>query len=131
MEGEFVRQELVGNHTKKTNSQVASKSISNKRSAIGIYYILYIPYYILPIDCLFIDLDAQMFSHNEYGPGTKDQGPRSCGGELGDPAPWALGPGPGPISVMAACMGIQGNQYANNRRYIYIYRERERDTYNG
>ena len=36
-------------------------------------------YHILPIDCLLIALDAHMFSHNGYGPGTKAQGPRSCG----------------------------------------------------
>ena len=31
----------------------------------------------LPVDCLLIALDAHMFSHNGYGPGTKAQGPRS------------------------------------------------------
>ena len=38
-------------------------------------------YYILPIDCLLIALDADMFSHNGYGPGV--------------PAQQLLGPGPG------------------------------------
>ena len=35
--------------------------------------------YILSIDCLLIALDARMFSHNVYGPGTKDQGPKAAG----------------------------------------------------
>jgi len=38
--------------------------------------------YILPTDCILIALDAHMFSHNGYGPGTKNQG-------LG-PGPWVL-----------------------------------------
>ena len=37
---------------------------------IYIYYLSYITYYILPIDCLSIALDAHMLSHNGYGPGT-------------------------------------------------------------
>ena len=45
-------------------------------------YLLYIAYRLL-IDCLFIALDAHMFSHNGYGPGTRSQGPK------------AAGPGPG------------------------------------
>ena len=38
------------------------------------YYISHITYYILPIDCLSIALDAHMLSHNGYGPGP---GPRA------------------------------------------------------
>ena len=64
--------------------------------------------YILSIDCLLIALDAHMFSHNGYGPGTKGQG--AVGQDLGDPTPWALDLGPGPISIMAAHMCIKGNQ---------------------
>ena len=71
--------------------------------------------YILLIDCLLIALDAHMFSHNGYVPGTKDKesttqvvaGP---GPGPGAAAPWALGLGPGPISVMAEHMCIKGNQ---------------------
>ena len=51
----------------------------------------------LPIDCLLIALDAHMFSHNGYGPGT-NQGPRpkSCWAGAWGPAAfgtWALVPG--------------------------------------
>ena len=59
---------------------------------IYIYYLLYIAYYILPIDCLLIALDAHMFSHNGYEPGTKDQGPKAAG--PGPGGPQLLGPGP-------------------------------------
>ena len=62
----------------------------------------------LPIDCLLIALDAHMFSHNGYVLGTKAQG--AVGRGLGDPAAWALGLGPGPISIMAEPMCIKGNQ---------------------
>ena len=37
----------------------------------------------MPIDWLLIALDAHMFNHNGYGPGTRAQGPK------------AAGPGPG------------------------------------
>ena len=43
------------------------------------YYLSYITYYVLPIDCLLIALDAHIFSHTEYGPGTKHQGPKAAG----------------------------------------------------
>ena len=32
----------------------------------------------LPDDCLLIALDAHMFSHNGYGPGTKAPGPKAA-----------------------------------------------------
>ena len=39
----------------------------------------------------------------------------------GDPkSPGALGPGPGPISVMAARTCIKGNQWAINRQYMIL-----------
>ena len=61
-----------------------------------------------------------MFSHNGYGPGTKDQGPKAdrLGGAWGPAAfgPWALGPGP--ISIMTDHMCIKGNQLSINRQYI-------------
>ena len=50
-----------------------------------VYYLLYV---------------SHMFSHNGYGPGT-DGGPA---------APWALGLGPGPISIMAQRIYIKGSQ---------------------
>ena len=68
-------------------------------------------YYISPIDCLLIVLDAHMFSHDRYGPGTKGLGPRSCVCRgLGKPAHWAWGLGPGPISSMAEDKCIKGNE---------------------
>ena len=57
------------------------------------YYSSYITYHILPIDCLLIALDAHMFSHNGYGPGTRAQGPKAAG--PGPGRPQLLGPGPG------------------------------------
>ena len=33
--------------------------------------------YIFLIDCLLVALDAHMLSHNGYGPGTTDQGPKA------------------------------------------------------
>ena len=44
---------------------------------IHTYIYIYTAHYALPIDCLLIVLDAHMFSHTGYGPGTKAQGPRS------------------------------------------------------
>ena len=67
------------------------------------YYILHITYYILPIDCLSIALDAHMLSHNGHGPGTRARCPRSVPGILGSS-------GPGPISIIAEHMGIKGNR---------------------
>ena len=49
-------------------------------------YLLYIV-----IDCLLIALDAHTFSHNGYGPETKDQGPKGAG--PGPEGPQLLGPG--------------------------------------
>ena len=73
-----------------------------------IYYLLSITYYILPIDCLLIALDAHIFSHNGYGP--KAQRAAAPGPGPGPAAPWALGLGPGPISIKAEHMCIKGNQ---------------------
>ena len=70
-------------------------------------YLLYIAY-CLPIDCLLIALDAHMLSHNGYGPETKAQ--KLLGRGLGARSFWALGLGPGPISIMAEHMCIKGNQ---------------------
>ena len=50
---------------------------------ILLFYPAYIAY-LLPIGCLLIGLGAHIFSHNEYGHGTRAQG-QQCGG-----------PGPGP-----------------------------------
>ena len=63
---------------------------------------------ILLIDCLLIALDAHMFSHNGYGP--RLRAPKLLGRDLGDRSFWALGPGPGPIPIMAEHMGIKGNR---------------------
>ena len=54
---------------------------------------IYITYYILPIDCLLIALDAHMRSHNGYGPGTRAQGPKAAGPQA--LAQQLLGPGSG------------------------------------
>ena len=61
--------------------------------------------YILPFNCLLAALDAHMFSHNGYGPGTKAQG--------------AAGPEP------------QGSALVHplHDQYIYIEREKEKDIY--
>ena len=66
--------------------------------------------YGLPIDCLLIALDANMFSHNGYGPGTRTQGPKAAG--PGPGGPQLLGPGPGSRAhnIMAEHMCIKGNQ---------------------
>ena len=45
----------------------------------------------LPTDCLMIALDAHMFSHQGYGCGTKDQGPKAGGSGAWGLA--AFGPG--------------------------------------
>ena len=42
------------------------------------------------------------------GPGTRAQ--KLLGRDLGDRSFWALGPGPGPISIMAEHMCIKGIQ---------------------
>ena len=82
-----------------------STTINYQKSLFGVHaqvsyiyifitcYILHITYYILPIDCLSIALDAHMLSHNGYGPGTRAQGPkRARPGTRPGPAPF-LGPG--------------------------------------
>ena len=62
----------------------------------------------MPIELLLIALDAHMFSHDGYGPGTRAQ--KLLGRDLGDRSFWALGPDPGLISMMAEHMCIKGNQ---------------------
>ena len=74
-----------------------------------IYIYIFIAYYILPIiEGLLIARDAYMFSHK--GPRTKAQ--EAVGRGLGDAAPWALGPGPEPISSMAEHMCTKISQQA-------------------
>ena len=68
--------------------------------------------YILPV----IARGAQMFSHNGYGPGTKDQGQRS---RIYQQAPWALGLGARPISIMHKHVYTKGNQLGSNQQAIY------------
>lgn len=41
-------------------------------------YLLYIVH-CLSLGCLWIDLDRHMFSQDGYGPGTKNQGPKTAG----------------------------------------------------
>ena len=72
--------------------------------------IIMITYYILIIDCLLIALDAHMFSHNGYGPGTRAQGPKAAVPQVPAQQLLDLGPGPGPISIMAEHMDIKGNR---------------------
>ena len=62
------------------------------------------------VDCLLIAPDAHMFSHNGYGPGTKDQGTKAAGPGPGARSFWARGLGPGPIPIMPEHMCIKGNQ---------------------
>ena len=59
--------------------------------------------------CLLLSLGAEMFSHTGYKPGTKDQGPRSCGAP-GPAAAWALVLGPGPMAIIAEHVCIKGTQ---------------------
>ena len=71
---------------------------------------------LIAIDCLLVALDAHMFSHNGYGPGTKDQCPKAA-----EPGPagsqlWALGPGPGLVFIMGEHIRIKGNQQTINRQ---------------
>ena len=44
--------------------------------------------------------------------------PKPVGRDLGDPAPWVLGVGPGPISIMAEHVYINCNQQARNMQHI-------------
>ena len=62
------------------------------------YYILHITYYILPIDCLLIAYRLPLMP--------------ICSATMD------MGPGPGPISIMAEHMGIKGNRGAINRQSI-------------
>ena len=68
-------------------------------------------YYISPmIYCRLHALDTHMFSHSGYGHGTKDQAGAWVAHSF-----WALGPGPGPISIG---LNIRASK-AINRQSIY------------
>ena len=59
-----------------------------------------IAYYILRMDCLLIAVDAQMFSHYGYGPGTNAQGAADPPGPVrAAPGSWSLVSGPYPLWV--------------------------------
>ena len=60
------------------------------------------------IDGLLIAFDAHMFSHG-YWPGTCPKAQKWAPWS-GPSSFWALVLGPGPISIMAECMCIKGNQ---------------------
>ena len=78
----------------------------------------------MPVDCLLIALDAHMFSHNGYGPRTKDQGLKAAGsGALGPAAfgPWALVPGPYPLWLnICASRAINRQYMIGNTRQLLI-----------
>ena len=77
------------------------------------YYILHITYYILPIDCLLIAYRLPLMpicsAIMDMGPGPIAQKRRGPGPGPAQRPFWALGPDPGPISIMAEHMGIKGN----------------------
>ena len=77
-------------------------------------------FYISPNGCLLIALDAHMFNHNGYGPGTTAQGPKAAG-----PGPGGLQLlGPGPWSRAHMQYGFtdvhQRNQLAINRQCVTL-----------
>ena len=64
--------------------------------------VIFLLFYVLPIDYLLIALDALMLSHKWKCSGTKHQITRSCGPEPGGPSflglgPWAFAPWSRPI----------------------------------
>ena len=63
------------------------------------YITCYISLCIMPTDCLLIALDAHMFSHNAYAPGTRAPGLRSVLYILGSLG-LGLARGPGPSSLL-------------------------------
>ena len=56
----------------------------NNKQRVNTYFIYDIAYSILTIDCLLIAIDAHMFTHNGYAPGTSAQG--AVGRRLRGPA---------------------------------------------
>ena len=66
---------------------------------IYIHTYIYMSCHILPIDCLLIALDAHMFSHSGYEPGSRAQGPKAAGPGPGGPQLLGLGPGSRPMSI--------------------------------
>ena len=95
--------------------QGSMNNMHNINLSAIIYYLRYIAYW-LATDCLLIELDAHIFNHNGYGPGPKEHG--AAGRDLGDPAPWALGLGLGPMSITAEHVYTRCLQYAINRQSI-------------
>ena len=80
--------------------------------------LLYIAYYILLIHFLFGGLDAHMLSHNGYGPGTNDQGPKAAGPVPGGQAafgPWSLVPGPYPLYLNICASRAISRQSVGNQ----------------
>ena len=81
-------------------------------------------HYKLPIiiHCRLIGLDARMFSHSGYGPGTRAQAPQAMGPQA--PAQQLLGPGPwSRVHIHYGWAYVHqgqsiGNQWAINRQYI-------------
>ena len=71
----------------------------------------------LPTGCLLVALDAEMYSHNDYKPGTKDQGPKAAASSAWGPAafgPGALVPGPYPLWLnIWASRAINGRSMGN------------------
>ena len=83
-------------------------------------YLLYIAYS-LQIDCQMLALNAHMPSHHAYGHGPKAQGAAQAAGLArysSSLSSWALGIGPGPISIIAEHMGIKGNRKAIDMQYM-------------
>ena len=54
----------------------------------------------------------------DVGPGPRTKAQKLLGRDLGARSFWPLGPGPGPISIMAEHMCIKGNQQAINCKYM-------------
>ena len=93
-----------------------------------IYYLSYITSHISNVDCLLICLDAHMFSHNGYRPGTEAQGPRPT--ELQVPqavahqplGPWGLGAGP--ISSVAELIIFCALRATDRQYFCRLARDR-------
>ena len=81
------------------------------------YYLLYTAYCISPVGCPWIGLDAHMFRHNGYGPGTKAKAQGAAvPGSGGPAAPWAsaLDPGPYPLWLIIRASRAIKRQFPNN-----------------
>ena len=72
-------------------------------------FVIYIYIYILRIGCGSTALDAHKFSQNGCGPVPRTKAQGAVGRGLGDLAPCAPGPGPGPICMRIAHMCIKGH----------------------